>query len=83
MTEGEVEKVYKVYHRRWFVLIAVLLVTLANNILWISYASVNSYASVYYGKEPSQIDLFTTISFLIGIPVCLASTWIVDRMGLG
>ncbi len=63
-------------------LAATALMTVANNILWISFASVNTQAADYYDKSGADIDLMTTISFIIGIPVCAASTWIVNNMGL-
>ncbi len=73
---------YKVYPSRWGVLVAVALLTVANNTLWISYAAINTIAADYYHKDPGQIDMLTTVSFVIGIPLCLLSTWIVNKLGL-
>ena len=73
---------YRSYKARWLVLIVVVLLTVANNILWISYAAVSSTASEYYQVDITKIDWLTIITFIIGIPFCLASTWIVDRLGL-
>ena len=76
------EYAYKVYGQRWVVLICVALLTIANNALWISFATVNSKAAKYFNKTSAEIDLLSTISFIVGIPFCLLSTWIVDRLGL-
>ena len=73
---------YKAYGQRWVVLVCVVLLTIANNALWISFATVNSKAAEYFDKTSSEIDLLSTISFVVGIPFCLLSTWIVDRLGL-
>ena len=78
----EVVDSYRTYPSRWGMLGATALMTVANNILWISFASVNTQAADYYDKSGADIDLMTTISFMIGIPVCAASTWIVNNLGL-
>ena len=70
------------YPRRWLVLTSVSLLTLANNILWISFASVNTVCAKYFGKSSSDVDFLSTVSFLTGIPFCLASTYIIDKYGL-
>ena len=82
IAEHVVQVEYKVYFRRWIVLICVVLLTIANNALWISFASVNSKAAEYFGKTSTEIDLLSTVSFIVGIPFCLISTWVVDRLGL-
>ena len=73
---------FKVYPRRWLVLISVTLLTLSNNILWISFASVNVVSARYFQTSSENVDFFTTISFIIGIPFSLLSTYIVDKLGL-
>ena len=73
---------YSVSPERWGVLSSVALLTIANNILWISYAAVNTASAAYYEKTSADIDLLTTVSFIIGIPFCLASTYVVDKKGI-
>ena len=73
---------YRDYKSKWGVLIAVFLLNLANNALWISFSSVSDTSAVYYGKSFGDIDMLGTIGFLVGAPMCLASTWIVDKLGL-
>ncbi len=70
------------YPTRWGVLLTVFFLNLANNALWISYSSVATTSAEYYGKEIDDIDLLSSIGFFVGIPTCLASTWIVDSRGL-
>ena len=73
---------YRDYTARWGVLLTVVLLNISNNALWISFSSVTDVAAQYYGKEVDDIDWLGTIGFLMGMPVCLASTMIVDRFGL-
>ena len=72
---------YRTYRRRWLVLITVTLLNLSNNALWISYSAVANVATEYFGKTVNQIDLLATISFYVGIPMCLVSTFVVDALG--
>ena len=73
---------YKKYKWRWLVLLTVTLLNLSNNALWISYSAVANVATDYFGKSVNEIDLLATISFYVGIPMCLASTFVVDALGL-
>jgi hypothetical protein len=62
--------------------VAVFFLNISNNALWISYSSVADLTARYYDKEISDVDLLSSIGFFVGIPFCLASTWIVDKRGL-
>ena len=55
---------------------------ISNNALWISYSAVADSTAKYYEKEIADVDLLSSIGFFVGIPFCLASTWIVDKLGL-
>ena len=72
---------YKVYRSRWVVLLTVTLLNLSNNALWISYSSVVNVSAKYFDKSANEMDLLSTISFYVGIPMCLVSTYIVDALG--
>ena len=73
---------YRDYPSRWGVLATVFCLNLANNALWISFSSIATTAAEYYGNSVSDVDWLGTIGFIVGIPMCLISTWIVDRFGL-
>ena len=68
------ETTYIVYNRRWLVLAATAIPSFAASALWITYAPIISFVSVYYNKTQSEINQLATLGFLIGIPVSL---WIV------
>ena len=44
--DGEQEE-YRVYKRRWFVLLTLFMFNVANNIIWISFAAVSTKASPF------------------------------------
>lgn len=73
---------YRDYKARWGVLLTVFSLNIANNALWISFSAVADLSAKYYKKDFSAIDWLGTIGFMVGIPTCLASTWICDRFGL-
>jgi len=76
------DKQYASYRSRWGVLVAVWLITAANNASWISFAAITTQSADYYGRKLEEIDLLTTVSFLVGIPSCLCSTYLVNKKGL-
>ena len=71
---------YKVYQRRWFVLITVALLNISTNALWMSYPSVANVVSEYFNKSINAVDLLGTISLYVGIPCCLLVTFIYDYL---
>lgn len=72
---------FVLYKRRWLVLIALTLLNLSNNALWISYSAVADITAAYFETTADQVDWLGTISFLVGIPMCVASTYVVDTWG--
>ena len=72
---------YTTYPVRWMVLVTATLLSLASNALWISYSAVAEVATEYFDKTVNEIDLLASISFIVGIPMCLVSTYVVDAVG--
>jgi len=72
---------YKKYPSRWLVLLTVTLLNLSNNALWISYSAVANVSADYFKLDFDHIDLLGTVSFFVGIPMCLVSTYVVDALG--
>ena len=73
---------YVTYKSRWWVLGTVALLTVSNNALWISFAAVTTATAEYFDVTTSKATWLTTISFLVGMPACLVSTYLIDRGGL-
>merc|ERR1711892_446325 len=72
---------YRVYPVRGMVLFTATLLSLSSNALWISYSAVADVSTQYFDKTVNEIDLLATISFIVGIPMCLVSTYVVDVVG--
>jgi len=72
---------YTLYTRRWFVLLTLAFLNLSNNALWISYSAVADVTGEYFKISADDVDLLGTISFIVGIPMCLGATYIVNSRG--
>jgi len=50
-------------------------------ILWISFAPVNSLAQAFYGVDKLSIDLLALSFMIVYIPITFLSAWIIDKYG--
>lgn len=71
-----------VYGYRWLVLASFMAVNLTIQVLWISYASISSRASTYYGVSDVAIGLLAMSFMLAYIPLSLPSSYLIDTRGL-
>ncbi|MEA4811601.1 MAG: MFS transporter [Anaerolineaceae bacterium] len=71
----------KLYSYRWVVLAVFMLVNLAIQTLWISYAPVSSLASAYFGVDDSKIALLAMVFMIAFIPFSLPVSWAIDTWG--
>ncbi len=72
---------YKLYPYRWVVLAVFMLINLAIQVLWISYAPITGPAAAYYGVSDLNIG-FLAMSFMIAfIPLALPVAWVIDTYG--
>jgi len=72
---------YRVYGYRWVVLAVFMLVNLAIQMLWISYAPITSLATKYYGVSDLKIGLLAMTFMIVFIPVALPAAWVIDARG--
>ena len=79
---AEEQNSYKMYPSRWGVFLTVFLFPMTNDCLSISFPIVATKAAEYYEVDVKDIDALASVYFYIGIPCCLAVTWIIDRFGL-
>jgi len=53
---------YKVYKYRWVVLVVYMLITMMNQLLWITFASITKDAVIYYGVSDLSIGMLSMVS---------------------
>lgn len=72
---------YKVYNYRWLILLAYMLATAFNQLLWITFAPITGTASAYYRVSDLSIGLLS-LSFLIAyLVVSIPASWVIDTYG--
>jgi MFS family permease len=72
---------YRVYGYRWVVLAVFMLVNLTIQMLWISYAPINSLAAEYYGVSDLAIGALAMSFMIVFIPLSLPAAWVIDTRG--
>ncbi len=72
---------YRVYGYRWVVLGSFMLVNLAVQVLWISYAPVTGAAAAYYGVSDLRIGLFSMVFMIAFLPLSIPVSWAIDTLG--
>ncbi len=71
----------KVYGYRWAVLGVFMLVNLAIQLLWISYAPVTGQAASFYGVSDLKIGLLSMLFMLAFLPLSIPVSWAIDTLG--
>ena len=72
----------KVYAYRWIVLAAFMVITVLNQLLWITFAPITSDAAAFYGTSDLVIGLLSMSFMLVYILFVLPSAWVIDTWGL-
>jgi len=69
-------------HYGWFVLLTFSLCSIGNAMAWLTFAPVPSESAQYFDVTINQIDLFSIIFMIVGIPVGILAIYLVDKIGL-
>ncbi len=76
------EQTYRVYGYRWVVLGVFMLVNLAVQMLWITYAPITGPAADFYGVTDAQIGLLAmTFMIVYVLSLSIPVSWVIDRYG--
>ncbi len=73
---------YKVYGYRWIVLILFGLVTLINQIIWITFAAITPSATSFYGVNTNAIFMLSLVFMIVYIPMNIPAALAIDKLGL-
>lgn len=74
--------VYATTPARWLMLLAYAFGTIANAVLWITFAPVSTLAGQYYGVSTNSINMLSLV-FMIGyLPGSLLAGYVFNRWGL-
>lgn len=75
------EKTYRLYPYRWVILAVFMLVNIAIQMLWITYAPINGIAAKFYGVSDLKIGLFSMTFMIAFIPLSIPVSWAIDTFG--
>lgn len=73
---------YKLYKRRWFVLILFSSLAMLNNVVCYSFASINQFAMQEYPAIGQSLSHLITYFFITYVIFSIPSAWIIDKFGL-
>ncbi|XP_062249576.1 solute carrier family 49 member A3 [Platichthys flesus] len=73
---------FKVYKRRWFVLLILCLLNCSNATIWLTFAPVADQSAHYLGVTLVGINWLSLIYMVVAIPLSLCTTWMLDILGL-
>lgn len=74
--------VFKVYKRRWFVLLVLCLLNCSNATIWLTFAPVADQSAQYLNVSLEDINWLSLVYMVVAIPLSLATTWMLDTFGL-
>ncbi len=69
------------YGYRWVVLGVFMLINLAIQVLWITYAPITGLAAEYYQVTDLQIGLLSMVFMIAFIPLSIPASWVIDTYG--
>jgi MFS family permease len=82
MTDAALDRVgYRLSPYRWVVLAAFMFINLTIQILWITYAPINSTAADFYGVSELKIGLLAMVFMIAFIPLSVPVSWAIDTFG--
>uniref|UniRef100_W5MTM4 Solute carrier family 49 member 3 n=2 Tax=Lepisosteus oculatus TaxID=7918 RepID=W5MTM4_LEPOC len=73
---------YKVYKRRWFLLLVICILNSSNSMLWLSFAPVADQTAQFFHATLDQINWLSLVYMVVAIPVSFGTTWMLDTLGL-
>jgi MFS family permease len=73
---------YKVYGYRWVMLLAFMAVAAANQLLWITFASITADSTKYFGVTDLEIGLLSLSFMVVYIITAVPASWVIDTYGI-
>ncbi|XP_069564053.1 solute carrier family 49 member A3 [Brachyistius frenatus] len=73
---------FKVYKRRWFVLLLLCLLNCSNAMIWITFAPVADQSAEYLRVTLADINWLSVVYMVVAIPLSFGTSWMLDTVGL-
>lgn len=59
-----------------------MLITVVNQMLWITFAAITSASKTYYGVSDMQIGMLSMCFMIVFIVISIPASWIIDKYGI-
>ena len=82
MIPQEVPPIYQASCLRWLMLLAYGLATIANAVLWITFAPIASHTASYYHVSTNSVNLLSSVFMMAYLPGSLMAGYCFNRFGL-
>ncbi len=76
------ENSFKTYRYRWIVLLSFMLIVIANQLLWITFAPITSSATRFYSVSDLAIGLLSMSFMIVFILFSIPASWVIDSYGI-
>ncbi|KAM9377913.1 solute carrier family 49 member A3 isoform 2-T2 [Pholidichthys leucotaenia] len=73
---------FRVYRRRWFVLLVLCLLNCSNATIWLTFAPVANQSAQYLKVGLDEINWLSLVFMVVAIPLSFGTTWMLDTLGL-
>ncbi|XP_051276670.1 solute carrier family 49 member A3 [Dicentrarchus labrax] len=73
---------FKVYKRRWFILLVLCLLNCSNAMIWLTFAPVADKSAKFLKVSLSEVNWLSLVFMVVAIPFSFVTTWMVDTIGL-
>ncbi|TDH07329.1 hypothetical protein EPR50_G00104960 [Perca flavescens] len=73
---------FKVYKRRWFVLLVLCLLNCSNATIWLTFAPVADESAKFLNVTLEEINWLSLVYMVVAIPLSFGTTWMLDTLGL-
>ncbi|CAB1455722.1 unnamed protein product [Pleuronectes platessa] len=73
---------FKVYKRRWFVLLILCLLNCSNAMIWLTFAPVADQSAHFLKVTLEGVNWLSLVFMVVAIPLSFGTTWMLDTLGL-
>jgi FLVCR family MFS transporter 7 len=73
---------YKLYPQRWLMLLMVVLTTMSNVMMWVSFSPIEDLAGKYYDVSSTVMDLLSTTFLINFVLLSFPTSWLINKKGL-
>lgn len=73
---------FRVYKRRWFILLVLCVLNCSNSVLWLTFAPVADQTAEHLHVTLDQVNWLSVVYMVVAIPLSFITTWMLDTLGL-